>query len=87
MHVLIFSAMYETFLIITRMTLLHGYSYTVTTHYSTMVFPPVDAIRHSHCATSDKVSMPKLKANYARQLTVFDVTGDQITVFLFDLRL
>jgi hypothetical protein len=53
-----------------------------------MVFPSVDAIRrHFRYTTSDQVAMPKVKANHSRQLTGFDVTGDQITVFLFDLRL
>jgi hypothetical protein len=52
-----------------------------------MVFPSVDAIRHFRCATSDQAAMPKVKANNGRQPTVFDVTGDQITVFLFDLQL
>jgi len=52
-----------------------------------MVFPSVDAIRHFRCAASDQAAIPKVKANYGRQPTVFDVTGDQITVFLFDLRL
>ena len=61
--------------------------YTVTTHYSTMVFPSVDVIRHFRCATSDQAAMPKVKTNNGRQPTVFDVTGDQITVFLLELRL
>jgi hypothetical protein len=37
-----------------------------------MVFPSVDAIRrHFRHTTSDQAAMPKVKANYSRQPTVF----------------
>jgi hypothetical protein len=53
--------------------------------YDGLVLPSVDAIRHFRCATSDQAEMPNVKASHGRQPTDFDVTGDQITVFLFDL--